>query len=169
MGDTPDLPARPKTVKPATPPPAEPVADARQIQEQADMLRQYEEQQAALNRSKAEEEQRRLQREAAERAEFEQKQQEQAERERLAQEQFASQQMQFNNQQAADLQRGFFELQSQYQRDQIMLEQYDRVSNLTVPFLGLPFYILHSVSKPSNPNLPWQAVIETPRSHLRTN
>ncbi|KAH8835464.1 ANTH domain-containing protein [Flagelloscypha sp. PMI_526] len=124
MGDTPDLP--PRKPKSPTPPPAAPSPDARQLQEQADMLRQYEEQQAALQRAKQDEERKRLEREAAERAEFEQKQREQAERERLAQEALAAQQAQFNNQQAAELQRALFELRNQYERDQIFLEQYDR-------------------------------------------
>ena len=54
-GSAPDLPARPTTTAPATPPPAPatPQPDAAAINEQARLLKQYEEQQAALEIGRA--------------------------------------------------------------------------------------------------------------------
>ena len=130
-GDAPSLPTRPKTAV-KTPPPAAPSPDAAQIQEQARMLKEYEDQQKALQSAREAEERRRLELEAQQQAEFEQRQREQAERERLAQEQLMQQQMQqYNNQaaqQAADIERQMLAMRGQYERDQLLLEQYDRVS-----------------------------------------
>ncbi|TFK56684.1 cytoskeleton assembly control protein [Heliocybe sulcata] len=129
-GAAPDLPARPTTAaKSPTPPPAapSPVAD---IGEQAKMLKQYEEQQAALVAAREAEERRRLDFEAQQRAEFDRRQQEQLEKERMAQEQLMQQQMmQYNNQAAQqmhELERELLAMRGQYERDQLMLEQYDR-------------------------------------------
>ncbi|KAI0068161.1 cytoskeleton assembly control protein [Artomyces pyxidatus] len=128
---TPDLPARPRTaMKEPTPPPVAPSPDANAISEQARMLKQYEEQQAALQAQRDAEERRRLELEAQQQREFEQRQREQAERERLAQEQLMQQQMyQLNNQaaqQANELERELLAMRGQYERDQLLLEQYDR-------------------------------------------
>ena len=64
--------------------------------------------------------------------EFEQRQAAQAEAQRLAQEQLMQQQMmQYNNaaaQQLHELERELLAMRGQYERDQLMLEQYDRVS-----------------------------------------
>jgi type IV secretory pathway VirB10-like protein len=125
----PDLPPRPAEVK-TTPPPA-PSPDTAQINEQARMLKQYEEQQAALKAAREAEERRRLELEQQQQHEFEQKQREQAERERLAQEQLLQQQMmQYSNQAAQrvnELERDLLTMRGQYERDQLLLEQYDRV------------------------------------------
>ncbi|KAG1754844.1 ANTH domain-containing protein [Suillus paluster] len=116
-GSAPDLPARPRTaVASPTPPPAAPSPDAAAVSEQARMLKQYEDQQAALRAQRETGERQRLELEAQQQRDFEQRQREQAERERLAQEQLMQQQMmQYNNQAA-----------QQYERDQLLLEQYDR-------------------------------------------
>ncbi|KAF7981125.1 hypothetical protein HWV62_34857 [Athelia sp. TMB] len=129
-GDAPDLPARPRTAAVKTPPPVAPSPSAAEVNEQARMLKQYEDQQKALQSSREAEERHRQELEAQQQAEFEQRQREQAERERLAQEQLMQQQMmQYNNQasqQAAELERELLAMRSQYERDQLLLEQYDR-------------------------------------------
>ncbi|KAI0735019.1 cytoskeleton assembly control protein [Earliella scabrosa] len=133
-GSAPDLPARPTTTTVKTPPPATPQPSAAEINEQARMLKQYEEQQAALVAAREAEEQQRKAMEEQQRREFEQRQAEQAERERLAQEQLMQQQMQqqmmqYSNQaaqQVHDLEREVLAMRGQYERDQLMLEQYDR-------------------------------------------
>lgn len=95
------------------------------------MLKEYEDQQAALLAAREAEERRRMEMESAQQREFEQRQLEQAERERLAQEQLMQQQMmQYNNQagqQLHELERELLAMRGQYERDQLMLEQYDRV------------------------------------------
>lgn len=114
-----------------TPPPAAPTPDPAMVNEQARMLRQYEEQQAALLAAREAEERHRQELEEQQRREFEQRQAEQAERERMAQEQLMQQQlMQYSNQAAAhsqDLERELLGMRGQFERDQLMLEQYDRV------------------------------------------
>lgn len=129
-GDAPDLPARPKAKSP-TPPPAAPSPSAAEINEQARMLKEYEDQQAKLIAAREGEERRRQELEAQQQMEFEARQREQAERERQAQEQLMQQQMmQYNNQAASqlnDLQREMLAMRGQYERDQLLLEQYDRV------------------------------------------
>lgn len=137
-GSAPDLPKRPTTAaanKAYTPPPsAPPVHDAAMLSEQARMLKEYEDKQAALVASQQAEERARLEREARQQREFEEAQRQQAERERLAQEQLLQEQMnmqQYSNQyaasQAQELEREILGMRGQYERDQLMLEQYDRV------------------------------------------
>ncbi|CAE6459394.1 unnamed protein product [Rhizoctonia solani] len=136
-GSAPDLPKRPKsTAAPASPPPTAPSPDptAAQIAEQARMLKEYEDQQAALIASRQAEETRRLEQQMAQQREFEEAQRQQAERERLAQEDLLRQQQQaaqfqMSNQAALRLQemeREMLALRGQWERDQLMLEQYDR-------------------------------------------
>lgn len=140
-GSAPDLPKRPKsTAAPASPPPTAPSPDptAAQIAEQARMLKEYEDQQAAVIASRQAEETRRLEQHMAQQREFEEAQRMQAERERLAQEELMMQQaqMQMHNQAAGRLQemeREMLAMRGQWERDQLMLEQYDRVS---FPFLS---------------------------------
>lgn len=130
-GSAPDLPARPTTTTVKTPPPAAPSPDANTINEQARMLKQYEDQQAALQAQREADERARKERELAQQREFEDRQREQAERERLAQEQLLQQQFtQYSNQAAArvgELEREVLAMRGQYERDQLLLEQYDRV------------------------------------------
>jgi len=101
------------------------------------MLKQYEEQQAALRTAQEEEARRRAELAAQQQREFEQRQLLQQEQERLAQEQLRQQQtMQFNNQAAEQvhaLERETLALRGQFERDQLMLEQYDRVWRLPSP------------------------------------
>jgi huntingtin-interacting protein 1-related protein len=128
----PDLPARPTTAaKSPTPPPAAPVADEAAINEQARLLKQYEDQQAALRAQQEAEERRRQELERQQQMEFEQRQREQQERERLALEQLQQQQLyQLNNQAAQrvnELERELLAARGQFERDQLLLEQYDRV------------------------------------------
>lgn len=137
-GNAPDLPARPKTSASAAPPPA-PSPDAAAVSEQARMLKEYEDQQTALRAQREAEERARQALEAQQQREFEQRQHEQAERERLAQEQLLQQQMmQYNNQaaqQAGEYQRELLALRSQYERDQLLLEQYDHVGFSPFPLV----------------------------------
>lgn len=129
-GTAPDLPARPKTAT-KTPPPVAPSPDAATINEQARILKQYEDQQAALQAQREADERQRLDLQRQQQLEFEARQREQAERERLAQEQLVQNQVQqYNNQAAArfaELEREMLAMRGQYERDQLLLEQYDRV------------------------------------------
>ena len=142
-GSAPDLPARPTTVAPRSPspPPVAPSPDAATVNEQARMLKQYEDQQAALQAAREAEERRRYELEQQQQHEFEQRQREQAERERLAQEQLMQQQMmQLNNQAAQhvnDMERDMLAMRGQYERDQLLLEQYDRVCVFSILPSGL--------------------------------
>ncbi|KIY69152.1 cytoskeleton assembly control protein [Cylindrobasidium torrendii FP15055 ss-10] len=122
-GDAPDLPARPKTA-------ASPAPGAAEAAKQAELLKQYEQQQAALVAAREAEERARLDAERQQQLEFERRQREQEEAQRLAQEQLMMQQQQmYNNhaqQQTAELERELLAMRGQYERDQIFLEQYDR-------------------------------------------
>ncbi len=96
------------------------------------MLKEYEDQQTALRAKREADELQRQEQERQHQLEFEARQREQADRERMAQEQLvASQFAQYNNQAAAaqmnDLQREMLAMRGQYERDQLLLEQYDRV------------------------------------------
>lgn len=132
-GDAPDLPARPQQsktpVKPSTPTPT-----AAEIDEQARILKQYEDQQTALQSAREAEERQRQEAESAQQREFERRQREQEEAQRLAQEQLVAAQMQQQqfavNQEVMQLQQEILAMRGQYERDQIFLEQYDRVSLL---------------------------------------
>jgi hypothetical protein len=130
-GDVPpDLPVRPKAVTPPTlPSPASPSPSAAQIDEQARMLKEYEDKQAALRAQREAEERRRLELEQQQQREFEQRQRDQAEAQRIAQEQLAEQQARYNSQaahQQSELEQELLNLRGHFQRDQIFLEQYDR-------------------------------------------
>ncbi|KAJ7110008.1 ANTH domain-containing protein [Mycena epipterygia] len=127
-GDAPDLPPRPKTT--TSPPPA-PSPDAATINEQARMLKEYEDQQAQLAAAREAEERRRLEQEQLQAREFEEMQRRQAEQQRLAQEQLLLQQQQQQysmqaSQQASELERELLALRGQWERDQMFLERYDR-------------------------------------------
>lgn len=102
------------------------------------MLKEYEDKQAALQTSRLEEEQRLRDAEAARLREFEELQRQQAERERQAQEELLRQQQlqaqmqqmhmnDFNTQRMQEIEREMLGMRGQYERDQMMLEQYDRV------------------------------------------
>jgi len=95
------------------------------------MLKQYEEQQAALRTAQEEEARKRSELEAQQQREFEQRQLLQQEQERQALEQLRQQQTMHLSNQAAEqvhsLEREILALRGQFDRDQLMLEQYDRV------------------------------------------
>lgn len=95
------------------------------------MLKEYEEQQAKLQTQRDAEERGRREQEMRLQREFEEAQQLQAERERQAQEQLiASQMSQMNNAAAAranELEREILAMRGQYERDQLLLQQYDNV------------------------------------------
>ena len=103
------------------------------------MLKEYEDQQRALQTAREAEERRRIELDAQQQREFEQRQKEQEERARMAKEQLLQQQMmQYNNaaaQQAQELEREMLAMRGQYERDQLLLEQYDRVSIFFVSML----------------------------------
>jgi len=130
-GDAPDLPARPQQsqtpAKSSTPTPTN-----AEIDQQARILKQYEDQQMALQTAREAEERHRQEAEQAQQQEFEQRQREQEEAQRLAQEQLLQAQMQQQqfaaNQETMQLQQEILAMRGQYERDQIFLEQYDRVS-----------------------------------------
>lgn len=128
--DVPDLPARPKTAnKGPTPSSQTPGPTAAEIDEQARLLKQYEDKQRALNLQREAEERQRAELAAQQQHEFEQRQRDQAEAQRLAQEQLLQQQqMMFANHQQAELEQQLLAMRGQFERDQIFLEQYDRVS-----------------------------------------
>ncbi|KAG1757137.1 ANTH domain-containing protein [Suillus lakei] len=125
-GSAPDLPARPKTAvaSPAPPPAApSPAPDAAVVNEQARMLKQYEDQQTALRAQ-------RWTSKHSNSVNLSNGNGNRQERERLAQEQLMQQQMmQYNNQaaqQVSDYERELLAMRGQYERDQLLLEQYDR-------------------------------------------
>jgi hypothetical protein len=127
-GNAPDLPRRPQAVKSPSPPPRAPSAD---VNEQARMLKEFEDKKAEQARLQAEREAeaRRLADLQAQHArDFERQQADQAERERQALE--ALQRQQYQSHEAgrqAELEREILAMRGQYERDQMMLEQYDRV------------------------------------------
>lgn len=147
-GDAPDLPKRPQTVAPprSPPPAATPPVDAAMLSEQARMLKEYEDKQAALLASREAEERNRQMMEAQRQREFEDAQRQQAERERLAQERLLQEQLaNYNNQIAGrqqELEREMLAMRGQYERDQLLLEQYDRVSECNSFFNS---FVTHSV------------------------
>lgn len=145
-GDAPALPDRPKTAqasKPAPPkaPPTPSILDstAADIEEQKRMLGEYERKQEALVREREaaqrrqQEEAERLEREHADRLrqqqENERRQQEELQRQQQMQQQMQFQQQDNGRQQQMEME--MLGMRGQYERDQMMLEQYDRVSPLS--------------------------------------
>ncbi|KAF8329121.1 cytoskeleton assembly control protein [Cantharellus anzutake] len=134
-GSAPDLPKRPTTVVPKdpSPPPAAPtppVADAAMIAEQARMFKEYEDKQRALIAGREAEERARREQETELQRQFEQAQREQAEKERLAQERLLQEHMvqQYNSHvgRQQELEREILLMRGQYERDQLLLQQYDQ-------------------------------------------
>ncbi|KAK0563968.1 sla2 Src-like adaptor 2 [Tilletia horrida] len=121
--DAPTLPTRGPPVK--SPPPAGPSQS--EIDEQARILKQYEDEQAALKAAQDAEKKRQADLAARQQAEFEEQQRLQAEQQRLAQEQLMRDQMShMQSGRQAELEREILAMRGQYERDQLMLEQYDR-------------------------------------------
>lgn len=133
--DVPELPPReaPAAAPPpraATPPAPEPTQA--EIDEQARMLKEFEDKQRALKEREAAEAERQR-REAEERErEFARRQAEQAEQQSLAQAQLLrSQEMNHIHGRVAELERDLLYMRGQYERDQLLLHQYDaRVKSL---------------------------------------
>jgi hypothetical protein len=96
------------------------------------MLEEYERKQQALVNQRESEQRRQEDDKRRQEAEFAEQQRQQQERERLAQEQLLRDQMnqQWSNQQqngqSAQLERDMLAMRGQYERDQMLLEQYDR-------------------------------------------
>ncbi|KAI3487936.1 hypothetical protein L1887_48019 [Cichorium endivia] len=91
------------------------------------MLKQYEDKQAALKAQEEAERQRQSDLAAKQQRDFEEQQRQQAEQQRLAQEQLMRAQMdQMQGGRLAELEREVLAMRGQYERDQLMLEQYDR-------------------------------------------
>jgi huntingtin-interacting protein 1-related protein len=104
------------------------------------MLKEFEDRKKEQERLEAEREAERRRLEglkAQQQRDFEEQQRQQAEREALAREELIRQQ--YNNHamgQAAELEREILAMRGQYERDQMMLEQYDRVRDF--PFWQFP-------------------------------
>ncbi|TIA64181.1 SLA2 Src like adaptor 2 [Aureobasidium pullulans] len=133
--DRPALPARPKNepvTKPADTPPRQPSVDPEPINEfwKNEQARQQEEYEAEQRRLQAQwDEAQRQQQQASLQAQrdFEEQQRLQAEQQRLAQEQLMRDQYSQQTQgRMAELERENLNARAQYERDQLMLEQYDR-------------------------------------------
>jgi hypothetical protein len=134
-GDVPDLPPRPQSKVKDTPPPVSQSPDV-SIEQQAQIIEEYEAQQRALVSKMEAEEKARQERLLAQQREFEEQQRLQAERERQQAEALQLQQMNFQNSQAAmrvnEMERDMLALRGQYERDQLMLQQYDMVSDCSI-------------------------------------
>jgi hypothetical protein len=138
-------------------------------------LKEYEEKQKALQAEREAEERRHLEQQQQQQLEFEQRQREQAERERLAQEQLRQQQemMMYSNQaalQAQELERELLAMRGQYERDQLLLEQYDRVgiAFFVISFVTVLTLPYNSESRHSKGNSAVSALISIHRWHRRT-
>lgn len=128
--DAPDLPVR----RAATPPPPTPPRDSTpagptqaEIDEQARLLKHYEDKQKALKEQEEAERKRQADLQAQQQLDFEEEQRRQAEQQRLAQEQLLQQQLAAAaGGRQAELERELLAMRGQWERDQLMLEQYDR-------------------------------------------
>jgi hypothetical protein len=136
-GSAPELPQRPDTsarqVKSPPPSAPSPAPTQGEIAEQRRMLEEYEQKQKALVAQREADQRRQQDDQRRQEAEFAEQQRLQQERERQAQEQLLRDQMsqQWNQQQqgqSAQMEREMLAMQGQYERDQMLLEQYDRVS-----------------------------------------
>ncbi|KAI8329700.1 cytoskeleton assembly control protein [Chlamydoabsidia padenii] len=124
---TPTLPKRPiQESVPAAQPSPEPVIDF-WSEQQAQQQREYEDQQKRLAQQQADEQERMLQQQLQQQRDFEEQQRLLAERERMQQEELLRQQM--HNHQAGrinDLEMQLLNYRNQLERDQMLLEQYER-------------------------------------------
>ncbi|WVQ82124.1 hypothetical protein IAT38_004252 [Cryptococcus sp. DSM 104549] len=146
-GSAPELPERPAEApraapKAETPRPTSPQATQGEIDEQRRMLEEYERKQSALVAQREGDQRRQEEEKRRQEAEFAEMQRLQEERERQAQEQLLRDQMsqQWNQQQqgqAAQLQQEMLAMRGQYERDQMLLEQYDRRVKSLESELGL--------------------------------
>lgn len=136
-GDAPELPRRPELTAKAKETPKDiprtdsPSASQAEIEEQRRMLEEYERKQKALVDQRDSEKRRQEEEKRRQEAEFAELQRQQEERQRQAQEQLQREQMnaqwqQQNAGQVDQLQQEMLGMRGQYERDQMMLEQYDR-------------------------------------------
>lgn len=134
--DAPELPPREETPREPTPPPAGP--SQAEIDEQARMLKEFEDKQRRLKEEEASEARRNEELAAQREREFAAQQASQAEQQRLAQEQLLrSQEMNHIHGRAAELERDLLFMRGQYERDQLLLHQYDaRVKALEMELAG---------------------------------
>ncbi|WWD19110.1 hypothetical protein CI109_103568 [Kwoniella shandongensis] len=128
--------------KEETPRAGSPVATQGEIDEQRRMLEEYERKQSALVSQRESEQRRQEDEKRRQEAEYAEQQRLQQERERQAQEQLLRDQMsqQWNQQQqgqAVQLQQEMLAMRGQYERDQMLLEQYDRRVKSLESELGL--------------------------------
>ncbi|KAI8367367.1 ANTH domain-containing protein [Choanephora cucurbitarum] len=128
--NTPQLPKRPEVARIEAPPPPqaspEPVIDF-WSEKQAQQQREYEEQQRKLAQQRADEQERMRQMQMQQQRDYEEQQRRMAELERQRQEELLRQQMQ--HQQVGrinDLEMQILNARNQLERNQMMLEQYDR-------------------------------------------
>ncbi|WVR07531.1 hypothetical protein IAU60_004573 [Kwoniella sp. DSM 27419] len=145
-GTAPEVPERPAE-KPVerrqeTPRSGSPVATQGEIDEQRRMLEEYERKQAALVSQRESEQRKQEDEKRRQEAEYAEQQRLQQERERQAQEQLLRDQMnqQYSQQQqgqALQLQQEMLAMRGQYERDQMLLEQYDRRVKSLESELGL--------------------------------
>ena len=131
----PALPQRPKEHDTGTSSPApvsrqadpEPISDF-WSNEQAQEQREFEETQRQLQQQREAEMQRQQMLAMQQQRDFENQQRMQAEQQRLAQEQLLREQYQQHTQgRLAELEREILNMRGQYDKDQLLLEQYDRV------------------------------------------
>ena len=136
----PALPQRPKEHDTGTSSPApvsrqadpEPISDF-WSNEQAQEQREFEETQRQLQQQREAEMQRQQMLAMQQQRDFENQQRMQAEQQRLAQEQLLSEQYQQHTQgRLAELEREILNMRGQYDKDQLLLEQYDRVRASTI-------------------------------------
>ncbi|WVQ89594.1 hypothetical protein IAS59_003356 [Cryptococcus gattii] len=138
-GVAPELPERPTTDKrperKETPRPSSPQATQGEIDEQRRMLEEYERKQSALvaqreaDQRRQEEEKRHQEAQYAEQQRLQQEREAQAQhqlQEQLLRDQMSQQWTQQQAGQAAQLQQEMLAMRGQYERDQMLLEQYDR-------------------------------------------
>jgi hypothetical protein len=136
----PALPQRPKEHDTGTSSPApvsrqadpEPISDF-WSNEQAQEQREFEETQRQLQQQREAEMQRQQMLAMQQQRDFENQQRMQAEQQRLAQEQLLREQYQQHTQgRLAELEREILNMRGQYDKDQLLLEQYDRVRASTI-------------------------------------
>jgi hypothetical protein len=133
--DGPDLPRRKQaSPKPPTPPSGPSQAE---IDEQARMLKEYEDRQKALKDSEEAERKRQAALAAQQQRDLEEQQRLQAERERMERDALMRSQMdQAVGGRVAELEREILAMRGQYERDQLMLQQYDNRVNALENELG---------------------------------
>ena len=129
----PALPQRPKAATSTSPPPRPPITDPEPIsdfwsKEQAAEQQEYEATQLALQRQRQLDLENQQNLQLQQQREFENLQRMQMEQQRLAQEQLIRDQYTRQAQgRLAELEREILNMRGQYDKDQLLLEQYDRV------------------------------------------